>query len=225
MPLLLGGAALVVLARFDRRALLLPLWMIGVTLLLIANGSRSLLPLSAALYPDRLPLLLLLPIALLLWSALGLLAPRLRAGWMRQAALGAALLLAAHAVDLQRKLVENGREHELLTPDDLALLAREAPRLPPGCFVANNYGDGGQWLPALFDRPITLPQVNVVWFSEMPLRAHPCAAFRGARLAYSIDGVTPLCRAGSCQQVAQEGAAAWFAVTDAALRVEARGAR
>jgi hypothetical protein len=59
----------------------------------------------------------------------------------------------------------------------------------------------------------------------MPLRAHPCAAFRGARLAYSIDSVTPLCLAANCHEVAHQGAAAWFAVTDPALLVEARGAR
>ena len=127
-----------------------------------------------------------------------------------------------HASVLQARMLRTGREHALATDLDLRLLAQTGALLPPGCAVVNNYGDAGQWIPALLGRPITFPQANVLFF-DLRERVHPCAAFRGEKRPYHVDTVP--CPGAACASLARAGAAELFRIVDPALTVEISPAR
>jgi len=204
-PLVLGAAAAVfVLAARPWRAAV-PLALAAALALLVLNGRVAALPFSVLLYPDRIAVLLLFPIALLAAEAL--------AGRPRIAAVAAAAL-AVHAALLQGKMLGAGREHALATEADLRVLSSSA--LPSGCWVANNYGDAGQWIPALLGRPITVPQVNVAFF-DLSLDVHPCAAYRGDKRVYHLDALP--CPGRACESVARDGGAELFRIVDPDLAV------
>jgi hypothetical protein len=203
VPLIAGGVALPAVLARDRARALVPLAIAGGLVLLVLNGRFFLLPLSVALYPDRVAVLLLVPLAALAHDAL---APR-----PRIAALCLAGLLG-HAGVLQAKLVAAGREHALATEDDLRLL-QSLPR----CTILTNYGDAGQWIPALAGTAITRPQVNVLFFDEVNSRVHPCAAFRGEKRPYFIDTIP--CPGPACRIERREGAAEIFNIVDPQFEV------
>jgi hypothetical protein len=206
VPLIAGAAALVaVLARAPQKALL-PALLAALLAALVLQGRHGLLPGSALLYPDRIAVLLLYPIALLAHDALDS-RPRVAAAL--------ALLLLVHAGILQRKLLREGSAHALATEADLRVIA--AARLPEGCWVMNNYGDAGQWIPALIGRPITFPHIHVAFFG-VEQRVHPCAAFRGEKRPYHAD--TVICPGPGCEAVLRDGGAELFRIVDPALSVE-----
>jgi hypothetical protein len=206
VPLIAGAAALVaVLARAPRRAVL-PASLAALVVLLVLQGRAAALPGSAVLYPDRIAVLLLYPIALLVNDAVDS-RPRI--------AVAAAVLLLVHAGILQRKLLREGSAHALATEADLRVLS--SARLPDGCWVMNNYGDAGQWIPALLGRPITFPHIHVAFFG-LAQRVHPCAAFRGEKRPYHADTVS--CPGPGCRPVARDGGAELFDIVDPALSVE-----
>jgi hypothetical protein len=194
VPLLAGAlAAAIVLRRNPRRAAL-PLALAALLALLVLNGRASTLPLSVLLYPDRIAVLLLLPVAWLASDALH--------GRPRLAAL-CAIAMVPHSFVLQRKMLRAGQDHALATAADLRILSAL-----PDCPIWTNYGDAGQWIPALAARPITYPQVNVLFFDEVESTMRPCAAFRGEKRAYSID--TLPCPGPGCAPLRKDGAAELF---------------
>jgi hypothetical protein len=206
VPLIAGAAALAaVLARAPRRAVL-PASLAALVVLLVLQGRAAALPGSALLYPDRIAVLLLYPIALLVNDALDS-RPRI--------AVAVAVVLLVHAGILQRKLLREGSAHALATEADLRVLS--TARLPDGCWVMNNYGDAGQWIPALLGRPITFPHIHVAFFG-LAQRVHPCAAFRGEKRPYHVDTVS--CPGPGCDLVARDGRAELFRIVDPALSVE-----
>ena len=213
VPLIAGVAALLsVLGSRPRRAVL-PIALAAALALLVLNGRFAVLPASELLYPDRIAVLLLLPIAFLAHDALEG-RPRI--------ALLAAVALVVHASVLQARMLRTGREHALATDLDLRLLVQAGALLPPGCAVVNNYGDAGQWIPALLGRPITFPQANVLFF-DLRERVHPCAAFRGEKRPYHVDTVP--CPGAACASLARAGAVELFRIVDPALTVEISPAR
>jgi len=209
VPLIAGGVALLILPARDRTRALLPLALAAGLLLLVLNGRFFILPISVLLYPDRVAVLLLLPLAALAHDAL--------AARPRLAALCVAGLLA-HAGFLHARTVAAGREHALATEDDLRLLSAL-----PRCTILTNYGDAGQWIPALAALPITRPQVNVLFFDEVTSRVHPCAAFRGEKRPYFIDTVP--CPGPACASERREGGAELFRIIDPRFEVDLRADR
>jgi hypothetical protein len=208
VPLIAGAiAAIAVLATRPKRAAL-PLALAMALVLLIFNGRVALLPGSFLLYPDRIAVLLLLPIAFLAHDALAH-RPRI--------ALVAAAGIAAQAVILQSKTLREGRAHVLATEADLRVL--RAAALPASCWVINDYGDAGQWIPALLARPITLPHVHVAFF-DLSADVHPCAAFRGERRAYFVDTVP--CPGAACETILRDGSAELFRIVDPSLVVHVK---
>jgi hypothetical protein len=209
IPLFAGGIALVAVLARDRGRALVPLGLTAGLLLLVLDGRYFVLPLSVALYPDRVAVLLLLPLAAFVHDAL--------AARPRIAALCITGLLV-HAGILQAKMVAAGREHALATAADLRLL-QSLPR----CTILTNYGDAGQWIPALAGTAVTRPQVNVLFFDEVTSRAHPCAAFRGEKRPYFIDTIP--CPGPACASERRENAAELFRIVDPQLEVVVRADR
>jgi len=214
VPLIAGALCAALLLARDFRRALFPLALAGALLLLIANARGSWLPYSALLYPDRIAMLMLIPVALLAAAALEL----RPIPWPALAA-----AVAVQAGFLHLKTLRAGREHALAAADDLRALALLDAAVPKDCWVLNNYGDGGQWIPALLARPITFPQVNVLFFEEVGGRVHPCAAYRGGRRPYGADDVAAICPGPACAEAGRAGEAAFYRITDPALTVEVRG--
>jgi hypothetical protein len=214
VPLIAGALCAALLLAKDFRRALFPLALAGALLLLIANARGSWLPYSALLYPDRIAMLMLIPVALLATAALEL----RPIPWPALAA-----AVAVQAGFLHLKTLRAGREHALAAADDLRALALLDAAVPKDCWVLNNYGDGGQWIPALLARPITFPQVNVLFFEEVGGRVHPCAAYRGGRRPYGADDVAAICPGPACAEAGRAGEAAFYRITDPALTVEVRG--
>ena len=216
VPLVVGAAAalLAVHGRETRGRAAFPLALLALLALLVLNGRTSTLPFSFLLYPDRTAVLALYPLALLAHEALATRSRR----WL---AAGACAAIAVHAAILQTRTVRTGRENALATPDDLRALA--AAGLPSGCAVINNYGDAGQWIPALLALPITFPQVNAIFFDEVSATVHPCAAFRGEKRPYHLDTVP--CPGPACESAIRVGGAELFRIVDPALEVRIEPAR
>ena len=205
VPLLAGGAALAaVIARRPRRAAF-PAALAALLVLLVLQGRIFALPGSALLYPDRIAVLLLYPLALLGHDALE---------GRGRIALAACAALCIHGVSLQARSLRIGEEDALATARDLALL--DSAHLPEGCAVVNNYGDAGQWVPALLSRPITVPQVNVLFFDEVATTVHPCAALRGEKRPYFVDTVP--CPGPACALERSVGRAQLFRIVDPSFR-------
>jgi hypothetical protein len=206
VPLLAGAAAIPLVLWTRPRRAVFPLALAALLVLLVLNGRIFALPGSALLYPDRIAVLALYPLALLAHDALE---------GRGRIALAACAALCVHAVVLQARALRTGRANALATPADLALLASVA--LPDGCAVANNYGDAGQWIPALLARPISMPQVNVLFFDEVASEVHPCAAFRGEKRPYFVD--TLPCPGAACEPWRSEGRAQLYRIVDPGLRL------
>jgi hypothetical protein len=221
VPVIGGAAAAAILLWLRPLQALFPLALGAALVLLILNAVHFSLPLSALLYPDRIAALVLFPIAMLGHDAV----LALRETRFRAVLPILAILLVVHSISLQRRSLRAGREHVLATRPDLAALADLDAAFPKGCAVINNYGDAGQWIPALLARPITFPQVNVLFFDEVGAPVHPCAAFRGEVRPYDVDRITPLCPGRSCISERREGRAEVFRITDATLVVTVAGSR
>lgn len=204
LPLIAGAAALaVLLARAPARTAI-PLSLAGLIVVLVLQGRFAALPGSVFLYPDRIAVLLLFPIALLVHDALES-RPRVAAA--------VASIFLIHAAILQRKLLRDGSANALVTDADLRVLS--AARLPEGCVVMNNHGDAGQWIPALYWRPITDPNIHIAFFG-FEQRLRPCAAFRGAKRPYYVDTVT--CPGPGCELVLRDGGAELYRIVDPTAR-------
>jgi hypothetical protein len=154
----------------------------GLTMVgLVINSMYWVLPLSYLLYPERMAVLLLLPISLgiaaLLDSARELVAKREFVLWIM-----AAVVLFV-AIRPNEKLLYKGLiPNSLVTPADLQAMQWIKANTPPWAVFRNRYGDAGLWLPAIAFRGITDPHLNPFYFDEFR------AASRGLEARYAYIG-------------------------------------
>jgi hypothetical protein len=131
----------------------------------VINSTYWVLPLSYALYPERVALLLVLPCALgiaaLVDRARRLLAQKDFMLW----AVAALILLAA--VRHNEQLLRHGLiAHALVTTADLQAMRWIQENTEASTVFHNRYGDAGLWLPAIAFRSITDPHLNPFYFDE-----------------------------------------------------------
>jgi hypothetical protein len=138
----------------------------GLTVVgLVINSMYWVLPLSYALYPERVAVLLLLPCALgiaaLLDGARELVAKRAFMVWVM------AVLVLFVTVRPNEKLFYKGViPHTLVTPTDLQAMQWIHAHTDPRAVFRNQYGDAGLWIPAIAFRAITDPHLNPFYFDE-----------------------------------------------------------
>jgi hypothetical protein len=163
--LVLSGLGLLILAlRRPVLAVACAVWVLTVVGLVI-NSMYWLLPLSYALYPERVAVLLLLPCALVIAALLDgvreLLARRALMLW------GMAVLVLFVAVRPNEKLFYKGVvPNALVTPADLRAMQWIQANTDPQAVFRNQYGDAGLWIPAIAFRGITDPHLNPFYFDE-----------------------------------------------------------
>jgi hypothetical protein len=161
----LGCLGLLTLAlRRPYLAIASALWSATVVGLII-NSMYWILPLSYAMYPERVALLLLLPFAL----GIGALLDGLRHRWPKQEVIMwvmVALVLFIAVRENERLLYKGLIPNSLLTKADLLAMRWIRGHTNPGALFHNRYGDAGLWIPAIAFRPITDPHLNPFYFDE-----------------------------------------------------------
>jgi hypothetical protein len=179
--LVLSGLGLLTLAlRRPPLALACAIWALTVVGLVI-NSMYWVLPLSYAIYPERVAVLLLLPFALgiaaLLDGARQLVVKRDFMLWVMVA------LVLFVAVGPNEKLLSKGViPNTLVTPADLHAMQWIQANTDPRAVFRNLYGDAGLWIPAIAFRGITDPHLNPFYFDEFR------AASRGLEARYAYFG-------------------------------------
>jgi hypothetical protein len=135
------------------------------TIGLVINSIYWVLPLSYAIYPERVALLLLLPCAL----GIGALLDVICRCWPKREVtvrIMAALVLVV-TVRANEKLLYKGLiPHTLLTRADLTAMHWIQANTDAYAVFQNRYGDAGLWMPAVAFRPITDPPLNPFYFDE-----------------------------------------------------------
>jgi hypothetical protein len=132
---------------------------------LVINSMYWLLPLSYAIYPERVALLLLLPFAL----GIGALLDGVRRWWPKQDVLIwiMAVLVLWVVVRANERLLDKGLvPNSLVTKADLLAMHWIQENTQPEAAFHNHYGDAGLWIPAIAFRPITDPHLNPFYFDE-----------------------------------------------------------
>jgi hypothetical protein len=167
----------------DQRIFLMDvsLWVVGV-FLLVLNSEPWVLPASYAIYPDRLILLLILPLSGVLALALNTI-PRPR--------IALAIVVISAIFPVWRHWFANDA-HIPVQADDLAAIEWIAENVPEGDIIDTRYGDAGLWIPALAARSTRVAHVNIVYEDEVvPWRASvtPTWGFVGSRRVYEGIGL------------------------------------
>jgi hypothetical protein len=150
--------------RRPRLAIASLIWMLTVVGLII-NSMYWVLPLSYGLYPERVALLLLLPLAV----SIGALLDGVRSLFPKAALpiwMMAAAVLFTSIRENERLLYRGLAAHCLLTEADLQAMQWLQVNTNPGDVIQNRYGDGGLWIPAVAFRGITDPHLNPFYFDE-----------------------------------------------------------
>lgn len=132
---------------------------------LVINSMYGVMPLSYALYPERVALLLVLPFALgiaaLCNRARELLPQKNFVLW------GIAALIFFAAVRHNEQLLRHGLiANTLVTAADLQAMRWIQENTEAHAVFQNRYGDAGLWLPAIAFRGITDPHLNPFYFDE-----------------------------------------------------------
>ena len=123
--------------------------------LLILNSHHWVLPLSFVLYPERVAVLLLLPLGLLSGFALERLADHSKSrAFLWGILLGWGVFLSSS------RYLATAYQQVAVTPADWKAIRWLREHSAPWDLVANEYGDAGLWIPALAGRAITVPHVN-----------------------------------------------------------------
>jgi hypothetical protein len=164
-------SALGLLALGSRRSpLLIPSVIAVLTAVgLVINSMYWVLPLSYALYPERVALLLLLPGAL----GIGALIDGLRylpGRFLRWEVIVWAMAVFALVLSVrqnERAYYNIARQYTLVTDADLQALQWLQTNTMPHDVIQTNYGDAGLWIPAIAFRAITTPHANPFYFDEL----------------------------------------------------------
>lgn len=159
------GLAGVTLAR-DRRQIPWAIFALA-TLLVVLNSRYWILPGSAALYPERVAMLLYAPLTAMLAAFMDVVALRLESGRGRVAvAVLAALTLGASVQHARFTFRLAGRD-VAVTANDLEVISFIGNHLPRDAVIANRYADAGLWIPALALRAIHSPHSNPFYFEAL----------------------------------------------------------
>lgn len=184
LPLVALG--LVPLRRCEPLVFALAMAFLAVAFLLILNTQLWWLPLSPLVYPERVAVMLLLPLGLA--AAVGL--DTLLRGFAptsRAPAVVFAVTLVVAAGPFQRNYLEANSRQVTLRSADLRALDWLDRHAAPGDVIATQYGDAGLWVPALLFRPVTEAHVNVLHLSRLEMPKQARFLYLGARCVYGCS--------------------------------------
>lgn len=161
--------------------------------LLIANARYWLLPFSSAIYPERVAVMIIVPLSVLVAAALtdlSVKAARLhffnRVSVRRTTIIVLLAILAISSFQHGRRLYATCiSKLTAVGSDDLKAILWLKANTPSTALVENNYGDAGAWIPAIAERPVTDPHINVVYLDKRQKPAGTASyVFIGAKCIY-----------------------------------------
>lgn len=174
---ILFAAAGLLLFRKHRTTILFFGYLTGTVYFLIINARHWWLPLSSLLYPYRISLLLLIPMA---WSiGLLLMETQRRSRLLHLVSLLFILFLFAPYFRFTQYLAA-AKTNEGATEKSIRAFAWLAARTDTRDIIWNRYDDAGLWIPAVIFRPITLYHTNPVEMDRLRAikQRYPSYAFR-----------------------------------------------
>jgi len=148
----------------------------------VVNSHYWWLPLSYALYPERVVVLLLLPLGVMAGCFLEVIMDKKR---IRGCVLG--LLVGYGIYQYAHRYLLDSYLRVSVTKEDLEGMMWLKERTTPWDLVANDYGDAGLWIPAIIGRPIRTPHVNPFVMEEARqglLGQRPSFLFLGSKQVY-----------------------------------------
>jgi hypothetical protein len=164
------------------------LLVLAAVALLILNSYFWILPVSPALYPSRVALLLILPFSLFSAKAIDTLK---RIKWSRMVYF---CLIIICIVYYSYAYLYSSIKFSAVTNFDLAAFSWIEKNTPKNAVFLNNYGDAGLWIPAVTFRRITNPHsepINIPALKEGLKDLKPHYAYIGKKKVYSD---TPISR-------------------------------
>lgn len=162
--------------------------------LLIANARYWSLPFSSAIYPERVAVMIIIPLSVLVAAGLTDVSMKVaRLHFFNQVSMRritvALLLLALAVSSFQhgcRFYATCISKLAAVSSDDLKAILWLKANTPSTALVENNYGDAGAWIPAIAERPVTDPHINVVYLDKCQKPAENASyVFIGAKCIYS----------------------------------------
>lgn len=169
-PFLFLSAVGFLALAISRSPLLIPSVAFAVTVVgLVINSMYWVLPLSYALYPERVALLVLLPAGLGIGALIDglryLLGRFLR--WEFSTWVMAGLVIVLSVRQNEQAYYNIARQYALVTGADLRALRWLQANTKPDDVIQASYGDAGLWIPAIAFRAITTPHLNPFYFDEL----------------------------------------------------------
>lgn len=162
----LGFIALVL----RRPSLAMPSLIFSLTVVgLVINSMYWVLPLSYAIYPERMALMLLLPFSLSIGALVGGVRHFLGRFVPKDVIIWAVsgLMLVISVYENERTFYRISMEYSLVTAADLQAMQWLRENTGPDDVVSTTYGDAGLWIPAIAFRPITDPHATPFYFDEL----------------------------------------------------------
>ncbi len=159
---LLAFYALCILLLFSKKKLTAYLHVIQLftVTLLVVNARFWWLPFSSLLYPQRIILILLIPISWIIAETLH--AYRSQKHGILPTTIGCVLLLLMVLQLRQFQFTSTSRHHQLVTDNDITVLMWLKQHSEKTDIIWNRYEDAGVWIPAIIYRPITIYHTNPV---------------------------------------------------------------
>ena len=162
--LVLGAAGLITIVR---RHLILgsaSIMFAACVWVLVVHGRLWNLPLSAVLYPDRIALLLVIPLAI----GLGVIADAALASARRRVVVWGVVVvvLGVAAVQGERYFGHTSMLDSRVRLDDLHAMRWISQQTEPDAIFRNRWEDAGLWIPCLAFRAVTNPHQSPFYFDE-----------------------------------------------------------
>lgn len=181
-----------VLYRDDRASLCFFSTLLVACMLLILNARYWILPLSFAIYPERVASMTIIPLGVFFSCGLsGVIGgierlPLLQSESIRRAAfvcLVSFFVLGCYRYNSTNylHLCNDGP----VSKDDMAAFEWMAENTSPSALIESNYGDAGLWIPAIAHRRVTNPHINVAYLDKIEREnMKPDFVFVGSRCVY-----------------------------------------
>ncbi len=179
-------AGLCILFRQNQKLCIQHIAFFAACVLLILNAKYWLLPLSYAVYPERVATMAVIPLSVLFAYAIDRGMKSIKQKHLH-AAIKIFLILAALRLSHETNqliFIDRIKTFSPLTKEDVKAFMWLDEHAKENDIIRNNYGDAGLWIPAVIFRGVTHPHVNVVYLDKMKSLGSPKYVYIGSKCVY-----------------------------------------
>jgi hypothetical protein len=163
-----------------------------VCVLVILNAKYWVLPFSYAIYPERVTIMVIVPLSLFFAFASESLLDHLRdkrpfkEGILNFLPLVLLLMMMILVPKYNREqYIHLAVDQSSVTEADLEAFYWLKDHTNETDVIQNNYGDGGLWIPSIISRPITNAHINVVYLDKVKQVGEPTYVYVGKKCVYA----------------------------------------